>query len=59
MKTVRAIALAALVTAALPARAGEIPPGERRSGFSFMAPDTKAMQDDDTANPGMLSCASS
>jgi len=54
MKTVCAIALAALVTAALPARAGEIPPGERRSGFSFMAPDTKAMQDDDTANPGML-----
>jgi len=54
MKAVRAIALAALVTAALPARAGEIPPGERRSGFSFMAPDTKAMQDDDTANPGML-----
>jgi sulfur-oxidizing protein SoxA len=54
MKTVRAIALAALVIAALPARAGEIPPGERRSGFSFMAPDTKAMQDDDTANPGML-----
>ena len=54
MKTVRAIALAALVTAALSARAGEIPPGERRSGFSFMAPDTKAMQDDDTANPGML-----
>ena len=54
MKTVRVIVLAALVTAALPARAGEIPPGERRSGFSFMAPDTKAMQDDDTANPGML-----
>jgi L-cysteine S-thiosulfotransferase len=32
----------------------EIPPAERRSGTSFMAPDTKAMQDDDTANPGML-----
>jgi len=24
------------------------------SGYSFMAPDTKAIQDDDTANPGML-----
>ena len=34
--------------------ASEIPPTERRSGYSFMAPDTRAMQDDDTANPGML-----
>ena len=34
--------------------ATEIPPAERRSGYSFMARDTKAMQDDDSANPGML-----
>jgi sulfur-oxidizing protein SoxA len=34
--------------------AAEIPQAERRSGYSFMTPDTKAMQDDDTANPGML-----
>ena len=34
--------------------AAEIPQTERRSGYSFMTPDTKAMQDDDTANPGML-----
>jgi L-cysteine S-thiosulfotransferase len=54
MKAVRAIAFAALVIGALPASAGEISPGERRSGYSFMAPDTKAMQDVDTANPGML-----
>ena len=32
----------------------EIPQGERRSGYSFMTSDTKAMQDDDTANPGLL-----
>jgi len=32
----------------------EIPLAERRSGYSFMTPDTKAMQDDDTTNPGML-----
>jgi sulfur-oxidizing protein SoxA len=32
----------------------EIPQSQRRSGYSFMTPDTKAMQDDDTANPGML-----
>jgi sulfur-oxidizing protein SoxA len=34
--------------------ATEIPPAERRSGYSFMTPDTKAMQDDDTVNAGML-----
>lgn len=36
------------------ARAAEIPLAERRSGASFMAPETQAMQGDDTANPGML-----
>lgn len=34
--------------------AAEIPQTERRSGYSFMAPDTRAMQDEATANPGML-----
>jgi L-cysteine S-thiosulfotransferase len=34
--------------------AGEIAPGERRSGFDFMSRDTQAVQTDDTANPGML-----
>jgi sulfur-oxidizing protein SoxA len=37
-----------------PLIATEIPQGERRSGYTFMGPETKAMQDDDTANPGML-----
>ena len=46
------IVMAGLLTA--DAFAAEIPTGERRSGYSFMTPDTKAMQDDDTANPGML-----
>jgi sulfur-oxidizing protein SoxA len=32
----------------------EILTADRRSGTSFMAPDTRAMQDDDTTNPGML-----
>ncbi|MBR1190228.1 sulfur oxidation c-type cytochrome SoxA [Bradyrhizobium sp. AUGA SZCCT0160] len=36
------------------AAGAEIPQAERRSGYSFMAPDTRTMQDDDTANPGML-----
>jgi sulfur-oxidizing protein SoxA len=34
--------------------AGEIPLGERRSGYDFMSRETRAMQDDDTANPGQL-----
>jgi L-cysteine S-thiosulfotransferase len=47
------IAIMALLTASAVA-AAEIPQAERRSGYSFMGPDTKAMQDDDTSNPGML-----
>ena len=35
-------------------RRGEIPRAERRSGYDFMSRETRAMQDDDTANPGML-----
>jgi sulfur-oxidizing protein SoxA len=34
--------------------AGEIPTSERRSGYDFMSRETRAMQDDDTANPGLL-----
>jgi sulfur-oxidizing protein SoxA len=34
--------------------AAEIPPGERRSGYELMGRETRAMQDDDTTNPGML-----
>src|SRR5262245_7443036 len=47
-------AIAAALLAAGIAAAAEIPSGERRSGYSFMTADTKAMQDEDTANPGML-----
>ena len=35
--------------------ADDIPPADKRSGYGFMSRDTQAMQDDDTANPGMLS----
>jgi sulfur-oxidizing protein SoxA len=44
----------AAVAAASALSATEIPQAERRSGYSFMSPETRAMQDDDTANPGML-----
>jgi sulfur-oxidizing protein SoxA len=37
------------------ASAGEIPLAERKSGYEFMGRETRAMQDDDTANPAMLS----
>jgi sulfur-oxidizing protein SoxA len=45
------VAASVLATAAI---AGEIPRSERRSGYDFMGRETRAMQDDDTANPAML-----
>ena len=50
----RLLGALALVLLAGAAPAGEIPTAERRSGYEFMGRDTRAMQDDDTANPGML-----
>jgi len=49
-----ASAIAAALLVAGPAFAAEIPQAYRRSGYDFMKPDTKAMQDEDIANPGML-----
>jgi sulfur-oxidizing protein SoxA len=57
MKPLHAIVVAALLITAevfAPLLAAEIPQTQRRSGYSFMAPDTQAIQNDDTANPGML-----
>ena len=58
MKSAGTIIVAALLFAAgiavAPLAAAEIPQAERRSGYTFMTPETKAIQDDDTANPGML-----
>jgi len=48
------VLLIAIGFALAPLAATEIAPNERRSGYTFMAPDTQAIQDDDTANPGML-----
>lgn len=53
MRTAVGAVLGALIIAAV-AVAGEIPTAERRSGYDFMGRETRAMQDDDTANPGML-----
>lgn len=49
---VLAVALLPLAAAAIGA---EIPSNERRSGYADMSPDNRAMQDDDTSNPAMLS----
>jgi sulfur-oxidizing protein SoxA len=38
----------------MPALAAEIAPAERRSAYADMSRETRAMQDDDTANPAML-----
>jgi sulfur-oxidizing protein SoxA len=51
---VLAILLATAGVAIRPLTATEIPSDERRSGYTFMGPETRAMQDDDTSNPGML-----
>jgi sulfur-oxidizing protein SoxA len=58
MKVAGTIAMASLLIAAgivlRTSVATEIPSTERRSGYTFMGPETRAMQDDDTTNPGML-----
>jgi L-cysteine S-thiosulfotransferase len=54
MILLRATLIAMLMAASLPLQAGDIPPDQRRSGYSFMTRDTQKIQDDETANPGML-----
>jgi sulfur-oxidizing protein SoxA len=54
MSTLRlAVCFAALYVCA--ADAAEIPLTERQSSYELLKPETKAMQDEDTSNPGMLS----
>jgi L-cysteine S-thiosulfotransferase len=54
MTLLRAMAIVSLLSAASSLGAAEIPRDQRRSGYSFMTPETQAIQNDDTANPGML-----
>jgi L-cysteine S-thiosulfotransferase len=53
MSLVRTIVMSAVLIATAVA-AAEIPQEQRRSGFTFMTPETQAMQNDDTSNPAML-----
>jgi sulfur-oxidizing protein SoxA len=45
----------AVMALAVTAQTGEIPTDQRRSDYQLMSPELQRMQDDDTANPGMLS----
>src|SRR5258708_1898063 len=53
MKPAAAVVFATAVLGAM-AIAAEIPISDRKSGYGFRAGEPRAMQDDDTANPGML-----
>lgn len=46
--------LAGLAALPRPVSGLDIPPAERRSDTRFLAPETRAMQADESANPGML-----
>jgi len=46
------LTLLSTIGATAVAPAAEIPAAERRSDYDTLSPDTRAMQDDDTANPG-------
>ena len=50
----RTLLAAGLALAAATAAAAEIALDARRSGYDFASPEIRAMQDDETANPGML-----
>jgi len=50
----KALLAAGLALAAVTAGAAELAPEARRSGYDFASPEIRAMQDDDTANPGIL-----
>jgi sulfur-oxidizing protein SoxA len=50
----RRLLCALVVLAAATVAAAEAPPSDRKSGYEFMGRETRAMQDDDAANPGML-----
>lgn len=53
-RVARAAGAALVLCLAQSAVSAEIAPQDRRSAYTDMSRETKAMQDDDTANPGML-----
>ena len=55
MSALPRLACLIMALATLPCVAAEIPLDQRRSAYDDMSRDNKAMQDDDTSNPAMLS----
>jgi sulfur-oxidizing protein SoxA len=53
-RSLLAVFVCAVALGAAPVFANDLPLAERRSGYADMGPQTKAMQDDDSANPAML-----
>jgi L-cysteine S-thiosulfotransferase len=53
-RTLRGLVAAFAFLAPLAAFAADIPAAQRRSGYEFMGRETRAIEDDATANPGML-----
>jgi sulfur-oxidizing protein SoxZ len=55
MRGVLALVVAGLALASAAATATDVAPGQRRSGYELMRRELRSMQDDDSANPGILS----
>ena len=53
-RTLGVLLLPALSLIALPASSTEIPSAQKQSDYESMSPQTRAIQDDDNVNPGML-----
>jgi L-cysteine S-thiosulfotransferase len=53
-RTLRGPVAALVFLASFAAFAADIPAVQRRSGYEFMGRETRAIEDDDAANPGML-----
>jgi len=54
LRTLGALFLSALSLIAAPASGTEIPAAQKQSDYESMSPQTRAMQDDDSVNPGMF-----
>jgi sulfur-oxidizing protein SoxA len=54
-RALTALLVTALALTASRGGSSEVPAAEKRSDYEFISPETKAIQDDDSANPGMFS----
>ena len=54
-RTLGVLLLPALSLIALPVSSAEIPAAQKQSDYESMSPQTRAIQDDDSVNPGIFS----